>query len=143
MPSTPLLGYASEKSLAEILPWRAHQRLLDRILGLISSVSNAYKGKVRIWEALNVLKMKGFECGGDLRESDVGLGCNTPRQTCKDVAADSLKEIRWKPVPADNLKHKDVAADSLKEIRRKTVPADNLKQSDANLLLLKIKPVRS
>ncbi|KAI3784264.1 hypothetical protein L1987_43359 [Smallanthus sonchifolius] len=30
--------------------------------------------------------------------------CNTPRQSCKDVAADSLKVIRRKPVPADNLK---------------------------------------
>ncbi|KAI3773833.1 hypothetical protein L1987_48369 [Smallanthus sonchifolius] len=108
MPSTPLLGYTLEKSVAKILPWRAHQRLLDRILVLISSVSNGYKGKVRIWEALNVLKMKGFECGGDLRESD-------------------------RREKAKRLVHKDVAADSLKEIRRKPVPTDNLKQSAANL----------
>ncbi|KAI3704159.1 hypothetical protein L1987_74374 [Smallanthus sonchifolius] len=66
------------------------------------------------------LRVEGFECGGDLRESDVGLDCNTPRQSCKDVAADSLKAIR-----------------------RKLVPADNLKQSVANPLLLKIKPVSS
>ncbi|KAI3784334.1 hypothetical protein L1987_43432 [Smallanthus sonchifolius] len=38
---------------------------------------------------------------------------------------------------------KDVAADNLKAIRRKPVPADNLKQSVANPLLLKIKPVSS
>ncbi|KAI3776642.1 hypothetical protein L1987_46428 [Smallanthus sonchifolius] len=74
------------------------------------------------------------------------------------VAADCLKVIRRKLVPADNLKRsvakslllmdaiicsKDVAADSLKAIRRKLVPADNLKQSVANSLLLMIKPVSS
>ncbi|KAI3732801.1 hypothetical protein L1987_64010 [Smallanthus sonchifolius] len=42
--------------------------------------------------------------------------CNTLKQSCKDVAADSLKAIR-----------------------RKLVPADNLKQSVANSLLLMIK----
>ncbi|KAI3819152.1 hypothetical protein L1987_12977 [Smallanthus sonchifolius] len=68
----------------------------------------------------------------------------------KDVAADSLKEIRRKPIPLTLLlltdlmvRSKDVAADSLKDIRRKPVPADNLKQSVANLLLLKIKPISS
>ncbi|KAI3717407.1 hypothetical protein L1987_68999 [Smallanthus sonchifolius] len=76
----------------------------------------------------------------------------------KDVAADSLKAIRRKLVPADNLKQsvanslllmdaiissKDVAADSLKAIRRKLVLADNLKQSVVNSLLLMIKLVSS
>ncbi|KAI3797649.1 hypothetical protein L1987_32910 [Smallanthus sonchifolius] len=136
MPSAPLLRYALEKSVAEILPWRAHQRLLYFILILISSVPYGYKGNplfgrvdgstpeilhmrdiygrvcckvmvrgeliVRVIDVCHccMIWREGLKVGEDLRESDVGLG----RNLSKDVTADSLKEIRRKTVPADNLK---------------------------------------
>ncbi|KAI3754771.1 hypothetical protein L1987_54562 [Smallanthus sonchifolius] len=62
--------------------------------------------------------MEGFECCGDGRESDRRLGF----------------EIEYEEV---------VAADRLKAIRRKLVPADNLKRSVAKALLLKSKSVSS
>ncbi|KAI3810757.1 hypothetical protein L1987_20379 [Smallanthus sonchifolius] len=89
--------------------------------------------------------MEGFECCGDGRESDGRLGFAIEYKEVVKVNVDLFYPSAANLVAADgvlstaNLVAADkVAADRLKAVRRKLVPADNLKRSVTKALLLKL-----
>ncbi|KAI3732719.1 hypothetical protein L1987_63926 [Smallanthus sonchifolius] len=51
------------------------------------------EGRFRIWKALNVLRMKGFERGGDLRESDETVPADNLKQSVANLLLLKIKPV--------------------------------------------------